>query len=175
MVHVSASRAVLKQLAFGVSGKFYFADKKRSGTGRDMSVSTSWIVSNFFQTALIADNLFQSESNVAHTMYREYILGLKFNLNGILLVYFDPHITPNAPSNHIYGFEGGLEFVFFSDLFVRLGVLRNATIPYLSERGKAYGLGFGWVAPRISLDFGLSRALDPVRATAYSVGATVYF
>src|SRR6185437_10296999 len=77
MVHVGASKAFLKRMGFGLGGKFFFG-KSGSPSGRDATLALSGIVSDWFQTSFIVDNLFQTDAGIAHGLYREYILGTKF-------------------------------------------------------------------------------------------------
>jgi hypothetical protein len=62
-----------------------------------------------------------------------------------------------------------------SDFFLRMGAFKNSMIPTQSAYGRGYGTGLGWVAPRIALDLGIERALEPRASTATTFGATIYF
>ena len=106
-------------------------------------------------------------------LYREFILGTKLNAMGIVLVYFDPHLTPNAPDS--FGHEAGLEFPLGSDFFLRLGSFRNANVPAANIRGTGYAMGVGWVAPASSFDFGFQRMISPVLCNVYSFSITGFF
>ncbi|MBI4925023.1 MAG: hypothetical protein HY843_03780 [Bdellovibrio sp.] len=135
----------------------------------------SFIVYEWLQSSLMVDNIFETEEGKSHGMLREITLGFKANLKSIVIAYFDPHVIPSLPTHERNGFESGLEFVFMSDIYLRVGYYQNSTIPYQSSRGQGFGAGIGWVAPRLSIDYGFSRALKPVQASAHTVGATVYF
>lgn len=174
MVHVGASKAVIKKLGFGLGAKFFFNDPNK-GSGRDGILSITGIPLPWLQASFIVDNVFQHQASMNRGLYREYILGTRFNVKNILIGYFDPHLTPELPGEKQFGYESGLEFVMMSDLFIRLGMFRNSVVPYLNSRSRGFGAGVGWVAPRISFDYGLSRAIEPIAATAHSFGATVYF
>jgi hypothetical protein len=173
-IHVGAAKAAIRKLGFGLGAKFFFNNDLHT-SGRDMTFSTSMIAADWLQLAFIVDNIFQNSEGTRRSMYRELILGVKFNVMGIVLLYFDPHTAPDLPGDAKYGHESGIEFVVLQDLFLRLGAYRNALVPSQGRRGRGYGAGIGWVAPRISLDYGVSRMLDPVQATAHTFGATMYF
>jgi hypothetical protein len=173
-VHVGAARSFIKRTGFGMGGKFWFNnDTHRSG--QDMTFSISGVPADWIQTAFIADNLIQQEEGKLHGLYREFTLGLKGNVMGIFLVYFDPHLAPDVPNGNTFGEEAGLEFVIMKDFFLRLGEFRNSQIPYTAERGRGYGTGLGWVGPRMSFDYSLERVMDPTMLTVHTFGATLYF
>ncbi|OFZ82388.1 MAG: hypothetical protein A2583_16505 [Bdellovibrionales bacterium RIFOXYD1_FULL_53_11] len=173
-LHLGASKSVVQRLGFGLSGKFFFGSQGRK-TGKDMTFSMTFIGGDIFQAAFVIDNIIQSKEMMAIGLRREYILGIKINIQGIVLLYLDPHLTQTLSIHEGFGQEIGGEFIVMKDFFIRAGMLRNATIPWLGQRGRAYGFGLGWVAPRISLDAGIARAIEPRAATAYVFGATVYF
>jgi hypothetical protein len=173
-VHVGASRTAVQRLGFGVSGKFFLLNGGRT-SGQDITFSTTWIISNWLQAALVADNLLENANGKSMGMYREIALALKINVQGILLIYLDPHYTPSLSGTQKVGHAAGLEFVMFRDFFLRVGQSHNSLIPFESARGRTVSAGAGWVAPRISIDFGITRALEPRYANAFSMGTTLYF
>jgi hypothetical protein len=122
------------------------------------------------------DNVLQTDATKERGLYREITVGTKLNIQGILLLYFDPHYVPDLPTGERLGHESGVELVLMSDFFLRAGMLKNASVPFLPNRSSVgYGIGLGWMAPRLSLDYGLSRIIDPMPATAHNFGATIYF
>ena len=173
-LHMGISKAVIARLGFGLGGKLLF-DSRTHKNSYDAVFATAAIPFDWLQTAFIIDNLFETKAGVSRGMRREFILGTKFNVKGIVLVYFDPHFTPLLADGQRYGFESGLEFTIMSDLFLRMGAFKNSMIPQIATRGRGYGAGFGWVAPRVSFDYGIQRALDPVAVTTHSLGMTLYF
>ena len=174
LIHVGASKAIAKQYGVGMGGKFIFPNDNSGDRISDASLSVTDLFNSWFQTALIVDNLFESGAN--RGFLREFILGTKFNITSILLIYIDPHWIPTVPGNESsLGYEAGVEFPFFSDLFLRIGSFRNSTIPHEAARGDGYALGFGWLAPRLSLDYSFSRVTTPIFAFAHNFGFTIYF
>ncbi len=173
MVHVGASKSFIKRVGFGLGTKLYL-NHPGSKNGTDVTFSVSGIPSDQFQTAFIIDNLFESDAGIARGNYREFTIGTKINLQSIVLLYIDPHYTPSVETGKL-GVESGIEFVLMSDLFLRLGLFRNSNIPYQASRGRGYGIGLGWMAPRLSLDYAIQRAIEPMATTAHIFGATAFF
>lgn len=176
LLHLGASKAVVERVGVGLGGKMIFPKDGSRKLIRDATLSTSGIPTDWLQLVGVVDNLFQSDEGKERGFYREFILGTKVNVQGIVLLYFDPHYTPNLPSGDTYGHELGAEFVLGSDFFLRLGMFRNSAVPMLAgARGRGFGFGLGWIGPRTSLDYGIQRVLEPVGATSHIVGLSVYF
>lgn len=174
-IHVGASKGAIKRLGFGLGAKFFMPEGSDQVV-RDGTLSFTGIALDWLQGALIVDNLLETDEGREFLLYREVILGMKANLRGIALVYFDPHWIPALDdTGSPYGYESGLEFVLMRDLFFRLGMFRNSKVPYRDEYGRGYGIGIGWVAPRISMDYGVSRVLRPNNETVHVGGMTIYF
>ena len=173
-VHIGASKSFVNRFGFGLGGKFFFNDKDHTA-GRDASFSTTSVLAEWMQASLIVDNIFETNEGKNRGLYREYTLGLKLNGKSMVMGYVDPHLCPNSSDGKKYGYEAGVEFVMMSDFFLRLGMFKNASIPFQAARGRGYGAGVGWIAPRISFDYGFSRVIEPAIATVHAMGATVYF
>lgn len=172
---IGASKAAIQRLTIGMGGKLIFPNDGSRSNITETNLSTTFIVTEWLQAAIMVDNLIQSPKSRSYGFYREFILGTKTIFSGIVMVYFDPHWVPALPDSS-FGHESGLEFTIFQDFFFRLGAFRNATIPFEGgARGRGYGTGIGWIGPRISLDYGLERALAPIVATAHTFGLTIYF
>jgi hypothetical protein len=171
--HVGAAKSFIKRTGFGIGGKF-FQDKTRHTSGQDLTFSVSGVPTDWFQTALVVDNVLETDEGARHGLYREYTLGTKFNVMGIVIAYLDPHYTPSLDSGK-FGHEIGLEFILMKDLFLRFGNFRNSNIPWLAVRGRGYSTGLGWLSPRMSVDYALSRVLEPRVDTAHTFSITLYF
>jgi hypothetical protein len=171
-VHLGVAKAAMQRLGFGIAGK-YMIDSRDGSKNADAVFSLAAIPLDWLQLALVVDNLFENNHAKRFGNRREIILGTKFNVKGIFLAYADPQWTPGLTEQ--FGYSVGLEFPLMKDLFLRWGRFDGVNIPYLARRGEGYGLGLGWLAPKISFDYGLSRVLAPVVATAHTLGATVYF
>ncbi|OFZ20607.1 MAG: hypothetical protein A2X94_11335 [Bdellovibrionales bacterium GWB1_55_8] len=172
-LHLGASRAFVKRFGFGIGAKLIMPRGEDGKVVRDGTLSVSLVASEWLQVVGLVDNLFESGTTLG--LLREYALGTKINVSRIILFYFDPHIAPALTPASTFGHESGAEFVMASDLFLRVGAFRNAYIPFLESRADGYGLGLGWIGPRMQLDWGMTRALRPTAATSHIFGATLYF
>lgn len=174
IVHISASKQVIPKLSFGIGTKFIFPNDSSGTRLIEGTASGTLLLTEWLQASAILDNALGNAQDKG--FYREYILGTKFNIMGIVLIYADPHLFANLPQDQkAFGYEAGVEFPFAIDVFLRGGIFKNSTIPYQAQRGDGYGLGFGWVAPKLSLDYAFSRAISPVSANSHNFGITVYF
>ncbi len=174
-VHVGLSKAFLKRYSGGLTSKI-MRNNQTGAVDVDLVFSATGVFADWLQVALVADNLIQQPATQNYGLYREFTLGTKFNAMGIVLAYFDPFAAPSLPINAGgLGYAAGLEFVFFKDFFLRVGNFYNAQVPFQGIRGSGAGLGLGWVAPRISLDYGFQRVFGPRQAFAHTFGTTVYF
>ena len=171
-VHLGVSHAFMRRFGFGIAAK-HIMDPVQKTNAQDAVFSLAAVPSDPIQLAFVIDNIFQTPLGMAHGCYRDYALGIKLNLQGIFLIYMDPQLTPTLDEE--FGYASGLEFVFMSDLFLRVGKFKNIPVPYTATRGDGYGIGFGWVAPRLSLDYAFSRVLSPAPFSAHVLGATAYF
>lgn len=181
MLHLGASKKIDTDLgiAVGLSGKMFFSGNYGLRPAQDFTISTTVVPLEWLNTVLILDNVVQSSAGKAIGWEREIILGTKANVMGITMVYLDPHYAPDAQQGHKFGWEAGIEFGVFKDLFLRVGHFKNAYIPFVNDRGETgFGFGAGWFAPRLSLDYGLSHVIRTVTgkptAVAHTFSATIY-
>jgi hypothetical protein len=173
LLHIGASKSFVKKLGVGIGGKYVFP-KDTYDRFTDANMSVTGLLTSWFQTSIIVDNLF--EAAPSRGFYREFIIGTKFNFNPFFLVYVDPHWVPNLPAPaSTLGYEAGLEMPFFKDFFVRIGKFQNSTVPYQAQRGDGFGLGGGWVGPKLSLDYAYSRVLSPLSSFSHNFGLSIYF
>jgi hypothetical protein len=179
MIHIGASRTIVTRFGVGAGAKLVLPNVKSPSPIWDSTLSVTGVPWDWLQLAAVLDNVAEPDDGLRFGMVREYILGSKFNIKGIVLAYFDPHWAPHASavagSHDEFGHELGLEFPFFQELFFRLGNFRNANVPWLNLRGRGYTTGLGWIGPRMSLDGSIHRLLEPLVVTTYNFGFTVYF
>ncbi len=177
IVNIGASKAFMQRYGVGIGAKLLLPFHDDRTLVKDGMASFSLIASDWAQIVGVVDNILETKDGKPRGLYREYILGTKFNIQSMILLYFDPHIAPSVSEigQPSFGHESGVEFTLMSDLLLRGGIFRDAHVPFANVRGSGYGLGFGWLAPRISFDFGMSRISTPFIATAYNMGMTVYF
>lgn len=173
-INVGASRSLIKELGVGLGGKFFF-NNTRLPSGQDLMLSFTGILIPEVQAALIIDNLLENNTSKTRNLYRTITLGMKANLKGMLLFYLDPHYVPNNTVSDKYGYNAGIEIVAMSDLFLRAGVFRASSVPSIGTFGRGYGVGIGWIGPRMSLDYALQRTILPFSSGAHVFGGTIYF
>lgn len=174
-INIGASKALMERFGIGLGAKFFMPNSNTNVRYGDFTFSSTFIALDWLQTVLVVDNLFAGPELNARGLYREVVLGTKFNVMGTMLMYFDPHYTPDL-SGEKYGYEGGVEFVVFQDAYLRMGSFRNSSVPFKNGiRANGYGFGVGWIGPKLTLDYGISRTLEPVSDVAHSMGATIYF
>lgn len=171
-LHIGASKSIINRLGVGLGTKIFFPGGS-SDRYFDTTLSFSGIATDWFQASFMVDNLFETSPN--YGLYRQYILGTKFNLLSILSIHVDPHLVPSLPSGQTWGYEAGLELTLLSDFYLRFGNFRNSQIPFQASWGNGYGFGLGWLGPKISVDYGITRVLYPKNATAHQIGLTIFF
>jgi hypothetical protein len=173
-IHIGASKKIIHQLGVGLGLKFIFPNDPSGGTIAESSLSASSIIFDWLQASLLVENLLQSA--VTNGFYREFTLGTKINLQSLLLIYIDPSWVPSLPSDQAqWGLEAGLEIPVFKDFFVRAGKFQNASIPYQARRGNGFGVGVGWLGPKISFDYAFSHVTSPIPTATHTVGTSIYF
>jgi hypothetical protein len=171
-----ASKAVIKRMGVGVGAKFYQPSDGSNTLIADGTLSVSGIPTDWFQVVGVVDNIAETSAELPHNLYREFILGTKFNVLGIVMIYFDPHWIPDAPTGRpVFGHELGLELTVMQDLYLRFGNFRNSMVPTQAAYGRGNALGIGWLAPRVSFDYAFSMISEPIPENAHNFGMTVYF
>lgn len=174
--HLAIAKSLFERTSFGLMGKAYTPRKAEVKDAKfDGSASITYIASDLLQVAAIVDNISQSAAGKTHGMYRQFTLGTKFNVQKMLLVYFDPHYTPDALNFSRYGHQVGVEIPTLSDLFIRAGTFKSSQVPTQAVYGKGWGAGFGWIGPRLSIDYAFSRVQEPQRERIHTAGLSVFF
>jgi hypothetical protein len=175
ILNIGAAHSFVKQMGFGLGAKITFPNDPNQQSAHDLTFSTSLAATDWFDAAAIVDNIVDSSGAQAQGLYREYILGTKFNIQKIALIYIDPHLASNVAPGTSFGYEAGAELTVMQDLFVRGGYFRNSNVPEIQNtRGNGYGFGLGWISPRFSLDYALKHVLTPVINVQNCFGFTLY-
>lgn len=172
-VHVGASKEIVQKFGLGVGSKYGFKNTAL-GTVNEMTVGAAAIPLDWLQAALTIDNILEGQKSRSWNLYREVVLGTKINIQNILMLYLDPHWAPNKPGSS-FGYELGAELTVMADLFFRLGTSRDSKQAHINRYGRSYSWGFGWIFPRLSLDFAMSRTLEPLYTKNVLFSATVSF
>jgi hypothetical protein len=172
-LNIGASKAISQKYGVGLGSKYAF----RSANKKSANDGTLSFLANplpWFQGSLIVDNLLQTANGKNWNLYREYILGMKFSIMNILMIYFDPHLVPSKVGNS-FGYEVGLELPLFQDLYLRAGKSQQSLQPHVATYGRGYGMGLGWVFPRFSLDAALYRSVEPILTNNKEISMTISY
>ncbi len=171
-IHIGASKSIIGRLGVGIGSKFIFPSGTLSryfdGTLSFSGLATAWL-----QASFNVDNLFESAAQLGY--FREYTLGTRFSIGEIVALYIDPHWVPTNTDSNKFGYEAGLEFTILTDFYLRLGKFGNSVVPFQGIRADGFGAGVGWMGPKLSIDYGLSRPVSPIAAIAHSFGLSVFF
>lgn len=173
-IHVGASRAFVRRVGVGIGGKFIFPRDPSMPSLHDSTLSMTGIVTPWLQTVLVIDNVIESPDERALQMYRETIVATKINVMEIAMLYIDPHFTPHLPGDTQWGYEVGLELSSFRDLYIRFGKFKNAYVPNERRYADGFGLGIGWIGPRLSFDYGYGRVTQ-TQSSLHNIGVTLFF
>lgn len=172
---IGAAKSFVKRVGLGVGGKFVVPSDPSRQQFLDTMISSTGLLWDWLQVALVVDNVVESPAARAMGFYREFILGTKVNVMGIFLLYADPHWAPSLPGEEALGIETGIEFPIFKDFFLRGGYFRNSNVPFMASRGQGFGVGLGWLGPRLSVDYGFERVLTPGSGLLHNVSLSVFF
>lgn len=172
-IHVGVSKSFIQRTGFGLGTKFYFPNNA-NWMMTDLTIGFSGLPTYWLQLALVVDNIFESEYGRNLNLTREWILGTRTNLMGIVTLYMDPIYLPSLPDANRWAFEGGAEFHVLIDLNLRAGWFYNSMVPYLSRRDRGYSVGAGWNGPRISIDYAHTWATT-ADGWSNNISATMFF
>lgn len=177
-INVGASKNVVDRLGVGIGTKFVIDDTTKD-TSTNFLISSSFIATQWMYAALIIDNLFESDSSKAKGLYRNFYLGFKFIPTKEVQVYVDPVFSPSYPYGNKAGFSAGVEFALMADFYLRTGRFVDAEIAYMNTRGDGWGVGVGWLGPKVNFEFALHRATSNHLGTGYhsahTASMTIFF
>lgn len=170
-INIGASKLAVDRLGIGIGSKFIIDDQTKKMT-TDLIFSTSYIGLQWMYSTFIIDNLL---GNLDRTFY----FGFKFIPTQNVNIYLDPFYSPQYTKGNKAGYHFGVEFGLLADFFFRIGKYVDGEIPYLNTRGDGFGFSFGWIGPKLNLDYALSRALETHRGdaltTVNSFAMTIFF
>jgi hypothetical protein len=177
-INLGASRSLIKQLGFGLGSKFLL-DNQTNKITSDLIFSTSYIALPWMYASFIVDNIIQSEAGLQRNLFRTFFLAFKFIPTKQVEFYLDPLYSPSYSAGNKAGFSLGVELAALADFYLRAGKFVNAEVSYLNTRGDGFGLGLGWIGPRINIDYALNRVLSADSGvgltTSQSVSTTLFF
>lgn len=170
-INIGASKLAVQELGFGLGSKFIINDQTKK-MSTDLIFSSTYTGLPWLFSTIVVDNLM-------NTFERTFYFGIKFIPVHNVTVYFDPFYTPEHSSGEKLGYHLGLEFGLLADFHFRIGQYKHGEIPFMGTRGNGFGIGGGWIGPKLNLDYALARALSTERndpfTTAHSVSMTVFF
>jgi hypothetical protein len=177
-VTIGASRAFEKKWGIGLGSKIILDQPSNRMTG-DLTLSGSLLATAWLNVALIVDNVIASEEQRARNLHRTVFAAARMVAARKIQFYFDPFFSPDYPGGNKGGFSAGVELGMLEDLYLRLGRSVDAEVPHLNSRGSGYGVGLGWVGPKIAIEGALSKTLSAHAAglagTAQSASVQIYF
>ena len=173
-----ASRAIIEHLGVGLGSKTIL-DNGTNKMTTDFLFSTSFLATSFMYTTLVIDNLIESTGSKQKNLSRTFFLGFKFIPTHEVEIFIDPLYSPNYNKGSKNGYSAGVEFGLLADFYLRFGKFKNAEVPHLNTRGEGFGMGVGWIGPRINFDYAMNRvtashAGDPL-TTAHALSTTIFF
>jgi hypothetical protein len=175
LIHVAGSKNVSKRVSVGAGVKMIFPNDMSGSRIMDGTLSVTWITAPWLQLALIGDNLFNAGTSKG--FYPEYTLGTKINImSGMLMIYIDPHLLANLPvGKDAFGYEAGVELPLATDIFIRAGKFQNSNAPFQYQLADGFGVGIGWVGPKLALEYSFSRTSFPMQTNAHTAGMSLFF
>lgn len=157
LIHVALAKRVWDWVSLGVLAKRYstrsntLAAAGLSSDGIDGGVSASFIMPKDvlpwgLQLGITGDNLRHLAGDEKFIGPRQAGLGLKVNINDILMLYGD-WVENFSHTNGTYPlYSGGSEIALGSNFFARGGLM--------GFREKTWSAGLGWVGPRLGVSYG---------------------
>jgi hypothetical protein len=177
-VNIGASRAFERKWGVGLGSKVILDQPSNRWTS-DFTASGSVIANQWLNVALIIDNLIASGEQRSRNLHRTLYLATRVVAARKIQFYFDPFFSPDYPGGNKGGFSAGAEIGMLDDLYLRLGRSVDSEITHLNNRGSGYGVGIGWLGPKICIDLALSRTLSAhaggLTGTAQSAAVQIYF
>jgi hypothetical protein len=156
-INLGLSKEIVKQLGVGLGSKV-IVDHGTNQLTSDFIFSTSYIATRWLYASIIVDNLVQNQNAIQRNLFRTFYVGMKFIPTQEVEFFVDPLYSPQYTAGKNAGVSLGVEIGITGDFFLRAGKFINGEISYIETRGTGYGLGVGWIGPKINFDYGLSRA-----------------
>jgi len=173
--HLSAAKKIFETFSVGLHGKRFatrsnsMAAQGSSVVGYDAGVSASYFSKDIlpfpFMFSLTSDNLISNSQNQALIGGRQIALGIKFNVYDILVFYGD-EVFEKKFSQKLSTTAGALELSLGGGFFIRSGISGG--------NEKSWGLGGGWVGPRIAINYGFQKSKSPIDEKVSSVSLDIF-
>ncbi len=177
-LNFGASKQVIQRLGVGIGSKTIIDDTTNHKMTTDFMFATSFIATQWLYASLIVDNLLESDSAKQRNLYRSFFIGTKFIVVPEIQFYLDPHYAPNYAKGKKAGFSLGAEFAMLADFYLRGGRFQNTSVAYLNTYGSGFGLGLGWLGPKLNLEYAMNRVTSADNfasiTTAQSLQLTIF-
>jgi len=177
-INIGASKQVIQRLGVGIGSKTII-DNGTNQMHTDFMYSTSFIATQWMYASIVIDNLIDNSDFQARNMYRNFFAAFKFIPTKEVQFFLDPLYTPNYPNGAKGGFSLGMEIGLMADFYLRAGRFQHAEVSFMDTRGEGFGLGLGWIGPKMNVDYSMNRVTgndnQTPLTTSHSVALTLYF
>ena len=158
-LNFGASKQVIRRLGIGIGAKIIF-DNNTGKTTNNYSFSTSFIATEWMYSSLVVDNVLEYQGDRDRNLYRTIFIPFKFRPTKSIELFVDPLYSPSYTAGPKAGVSLAVEFALMADFYFRMGKFINGEVTYLNTRGDGFGIGAGWIGPKINIDYGMSRTLS---------------
>jgi hypothetical protein len=177
-VNIGASKAFAKRYGVGVATKLIL-DNGTNHMTSDFLVSGSILATSWLYATLVVDNLVANTAQTSRNLDRTAFVALKLIAAHKIEFYLDPFYSPAYSHGNKAGYSVGIEIGMLEDLYLRMGKYQDAEVTHLNTRGNGFGMGLGWIGPKLNLEYAMNRTLSShagnSMTTSHSTGATIYF
>ena len=177
-VTIGASKSIVQGLSTGLGSKIII-DNVTNNMNTDFLFSASYLAGTWMYTSFIVDNLLETTNIKLRGLYRTFYAGFKFIPLHEIQIYFDPLYSPSYVGGNKAGYALGAEFAVMNDFYLRVGKFQDGEITYLNTRGQGFGLGVGYLGPKVNLAYAMNRVTSAHNGagltTSNSVEMTIYF
>ena len=157
-ITIGASKSLFQGFSTGLGSKIII-DNATNAMNTDFLLSATYLASTMIYTSFILDNLMETKEMKQRGLYRTFFAGFKIIPFKEIQVYLDPLYSPNYSLGKKAGYSVGVEIAVMNDFFFRIGKFQDAEVAYLNTRGQGFGLGFGYLGPKLNLSYAMNRVL----------------
>ena len=177
-VNIGASKQIISRLGIGIGSKFIL-DNGTNKTTSNFSISSSFIATSWMYSSIIIDNILEGQEDLSRNLYRTFFAAFKFIPTKQVEIFLDPLYSPKYSAGKKAGYSVGVEVGLMADFYIRGGKFQNGEVSYLNTRGNGFGIGAGWLGPKLNIDYAMNRVLSSDISsgltTSQSVSTTVFF
>ncbi len=193
-VHIAAAKKLGKKISAGIGSKLYFMKVPTFSRQLDFYASVAFSPNKYLLFSAMLDNIRQSIPGL--DLQRTLVLGSKICIGDNFALYADPQINL-ASEDHkhfteafkkswlsglgkfsselVTGYAVAAEIVTFGDVLLRGGLFRNTYQATLQEHASGWGIGAGWIGPRIALHLASHYITNPQKVSTFSGQVSIFF